>query len=249
MNRMAGSNEVASAGRLARAIHAEPAAPAELHELVINARRFKLRAADNRGQRAAASMLIDKMYSRRGYDTGFLSDVDEPNRITLTASDDDGSTLGTIAVGVDSDAGLLVDELYRDELDRARGQGRVVCEFGKLAVDSERASKRVLASLFHLAYIYARLLHDATDVFIEVNPRHAAYYRRMLGFEPAAETRICARVNAPAVLLRLDLAHAGREIARVGGQAELARGERSLYPFFFSEREQGGIAERLRAIG
>ena len=47
---------------------------------------------------------------------------------------------------------------------------------------------------------------EVTDVFIEVNPRHAGFYRHAFGFCVAAEERPCARVHAPSVLLRLEVA-------------------------------------------
>jgi hypothetical protein len=47
---------------------------------------------------------------------------------------------------------------------------------------------------------------EVADVFIEVNPRHAGLYRHAFGFCVAAEERSCARVHAPSVLLRLEVA-------------------------------------------
>ena len=44
-----------------------------------------------------------------------------------------------------------------------------------------------------------------TDAFIEVNPRHVAFYSRALGFTVASEARFCERVRAPSVLLHLDV--------------------------------------------
>ena len=54
--------------------------------------------ADDHGRRTAASLLINKMYSRRGYETGFLEAAEQPNRITLVASDDEHDTLGTLSL-------------------------------------------------------------------------------------------------------------------------------------------------------
>ena len=59
----------------------------------------------------------------------------------------------------------------------------------------------VLGTLFHLAYIHGRLIRGATDLVIEVHPRHASFYRRMLGFRIIGAERICPRVDAPAVLM------------------------------------------------
>jgi len=68
----------------------------------------------------------------------------------------------------------------------------------------------------------------------------------MLGFEPFGEEKTCPRVNAPAVLLRLDLAHADEQIVRYGGTAATATGVKSIYPYFFSREDELGITQRLQ---
>jgi hypothetical protein len=68
----------------------------------------------------------------------------------------------------------------------------------------------------------------------------------MLGFEPFGEEKVCPRVNAPAVLLRLDLAHADEQIVRYGGMAATAKGVKSIYPYFFSRDDELGITQRLQ---
>jgi hypothetical protein len=103
----------------------------------------------------------------------------------------------------------------------------------------------VLASLFHVAYIYAIRMMGFDSLEIEVNPRHVQSYERMLGFKVVGQERINRRVNAPAVLLCLDFEHAREQIARVGGQPQCSPLERSLYPYFFSGLEEAGIIDRL----
>ena len=206
-------------------------------------RLMKIRAADSEGRRSSASILIDRMYATRGYHTKPLEDV--PDRITLTASDHD-NIVGTISVGFDSASGLMCDDLYLDEINQFRACGWHVCEFTKLAMDNVVRSKRVLASLFHVAYIYAHRIKGYHKLLIEVNPRHVRYYERMLGFTVTGPLRMNRRVSAPAVLMTLDLFHARDEIRRFGGHPELAETERSLYPLFFSAAEETGIVGRLQ---
>ena len=208
-------------------------------------RLFKIRAADSNGHRSSASILINKMYATRGYTTTGLPAEGTPNRITLMACEHH-ETIGTMTVGFDSDNGLLVDELFQEQVDGLRERGRRVCEFTKLAIDSSVKSKRVLASLFHTAYIYAHRVHGFQDLLIEVNPRHVRFYERMLGFVVKGPERMNPRVNAPAVMLALDFSHAHAQIARFGGKPHLAETERSLYPYFFSVGEEAGIVGRLR---
>jgi hypothetical protein len=71
----------------------------------------------------------------------------------------------------------------------------------------------------------------------------------MLGFEVLESARLNRRVNAPAVLLGLDLNYVHERIAEMGRRApdsEVEGTERSLYPYCFSAHEEAGIAGRLR---
>lgn len=215
----------------------------DTEEILLERRGFQIRLADNQGRRSQVSMLIDRMYSWRGYKwDAAQGQHHDPNQITLQAGSQ-GEVFGTLTLRLDSPAGLLADGLYRREIDAYRERGCKVCELSRLAVDPDHGSKEVLASLFHLAYIYGRLLHRVTDVFIEVNPRHVLFYQRMLGFRQVGKEKLCERVDAPAVLLHLELDHVDRQIDRYAGHKTDNR--RSLYPYFFSKVEEEGLARRV----
>jgi hypothetical protein len=216
-------------------------------DVCINERVFGIRAADIDERRNSASMLINKMYTWRGY-SGNHRIGNDPNRITLTASDKEGRVIGTLSLGLDSELGLLADQVFKDCIDPYRAKGKV-CEIIKLAVDPDVKSKAVLASLFHVAFIYARDLHSCSDIFIEVNPRHRRYYQSMLGFEVECESRPNPRVDAPAVLLRGATAYGTEQIAKLAGKGGDHDNDRSLFSYFFSPREEAGIINRLKQIG
>jgi hypothetical protein len=215
----------------------------KIEDVASSKRSFRIRLADTETGRNSASMLIDKMYSWRGY-AGSHQLQENPNRITLTASDRD-LVVGTVTLGFDSPVGMLADEIFKDEIDFHRNKGRKVCELTKLAFDKNIRSKLVLASLFHIAFIYGRRIHRCTDVFIEVNPRHRVFYERMLGFKRQGELKINPRVNAPAYLLWLDLEYVEQQIKKYGGANGPFETTRSLYPYFFSRKEEEGISGRL----
>jgi hypothetical protein len=191
-------------------------------------------------------MLISKMYAWRGY-TGTHHFTDDPNRITLTATDK-GDVVGTLTLGIDSPIGLNADQIFKEELDGHRARGARLCEFTKLAFDPTVRSKTSLANLFHLAVIYARNIHHCTDIVIEVNPRHRRFYEHMLGFERQGELKTNPRVNAPAYLLRVSLDFVTDQINKYGGTFSSDSTERSFYPYFFSPREEQGIINRLLRI-
>lgn len=208
-------------------------------------RLFTIRAADSHGQRSTANILVNRMYATRGYQTGTLAKAQATNRITLIAGEGE-VVYGTMTVGFDGADGLLVDELFLEQTNALRHDGRRLCEFTKLAVDSALRSKRILASLFHVAYIIVHRLNGFHNLMIEVNPRHVRYYERMLGFQVKGPQKMNLRVKAPAVLLSLALEHAREKIEKFGGQPELAASEKSLYPYFISAAEEAGIIRRLQ---
>jgi hypothetical protein len=205
---------------------------------------FKIRVADRAGWRSRASSLIQRRYAWRGYSTSPL-EGHTSGQVTLSACVDE-TTVATITAALDSQEGLYVSRLYPEQIRDLQAEGRKLCEFTKLAVDESVRSQAVLGAIFHVACIYVINLHRCTDVLIEVNPRHVRFYERMLGFRRAADERLDPVVNAPAVLLRLDLAHCASEIARLGGQRGSKGRERSFYPYFFSPQEADTIVGRLQ---
>jgi hypothetical protein len=206
---------------------------------------YGIRLTDTSDGRNTASMLINRMYAWRGY-AGNHQPSSDPNRITLTATDK-GDVVGTLSIGIDSEVGLMADEIFKEELDAHRQRGAKLCEFTKFAFDPSVRSKTALANVFHLAVIYARDMHGCTDIVIEVNPRHRRFYERMLGFRKEGELKTNPRVDAPAYLLRVNLQFVTEQIALFGGTwaAEGETEERSFYPYFFSPREERGIINRL----
>ncbi|MDO8370198.1 MAG: long-chain N-acyl amino acid synthase [Candidatus Nitrotoga sp.] len=203
---------------------------------------FNIRLVNSDGRREAASLLINKKYAWRGYSID--SPLDKvPNRITLVA-ETGGKTVGTMTLCLDGEIKLPADENFRDKLDELRAQGCRVSEPSRLAID-DNVPKRVFASLIHIAYIYAHNILGFTDWVIEVNPRHAMFYKKMLGFNEIGEERVCTRVNAPAVLLKLELKYMSEQIQKFGGLMEKHGKEKSFYPYFFPRWDEPGITNRL----
>jgi hypothetical protein len=156
-------------------------------------------------QHRACGALVRRMYSWRGYRLSPpRQQLDDPNHVKLGAWLE-RDLVATLTASRDSSAGLLADTLYGQELAGLRKPSRVICEVTRLAVDVDAHDPELLNSLFRGAYQYARAVFGGTDVVIEVNPRHAGYYRRQLGFTQVGSLRTCPRVEAPAILLHRTL--------------------------------------------
>jgi hypothetical protein len=213
-------------------------------ELLLMRDDFQLRLANSRGLQNESSALVQRMYAWRGYKQAEYTSVQRTNESTLqTCRGED--VFGTLTIRYDSDVGLAADELYRTELDPFRNAGARVAELTRLAVDPELGTKEVLGALFHAAYIFCGPLSGVTDVFIEVNPRHVAFYQRLLNFKQSGEPKMCARVDALAVLLHVEVAHVGEQAALYGGRRP--QRQRSLYPYFCSAEEAQHLTTRILA--
>jgi hypothetical protein len=214
--------------------------------LLLDREEFQIRLATD-SWRPKSDVLVERMYTWRGYKPGHLenSPGKTPHSVTLQACSGE-DVFGTLNVGIDSHAGLASDGLYRSEIDEYRESGRVVAEFTRLAIDPEYGSKDLLGTIFHLAYLCATELGHATDLFVEVNPRHVGFYKHMLNFAPAGECKICPRVDAPAVLLHLEVTYVLQQVARCAGHR--GGGRRSLYPYFCPPREEAAALRRIAAL-
>lgn len=156
-------------------------------------------------QQRACNALVRRMYLSRGYRVlPQRQSIDDPNHFTLGAWLN-GELVATLTGSRDSRSGLLADKLYANEISALRKPTRVIGEVTRLAVDSDFRHPELLKSLFRATYQYARAVFGVTDVVVEVNPRHASYYRRELGFAQVGDLRTCPRVEAPAVLLHRTL--------------------------------------------
>ena len=192
-----------------------------------------------------AARLVTRCYADRGYINSLLS-IQHEDAMTVCSAFQGGRTVGTIGVRFESARGLNADVVFEPELTELRAGGLTLCEFSRLAVDHDaRDNKAVLARLFHLAYLHAHRLAGCELLVIEVNPRHVAFYRRMLGFKVCSEARLNPRVNAMAVLMSLDLAWGSEQVARFGGRPELLSTTRTLYPHFYSPADEAAMLAKL----
>lgn len=212
----------------------------EVHEEQLSEKLFKLRFAQQDEIFNNASMLVQKRYAWRGMPKAQLKK--HPNRITILTFHQE-KIVGTVTVGYDSEQGLLADEFYKSEVDALRAQGKRVGELSKLAIDENIGSKQLLASLVHIAYLYG-VIHECTDAIFDIVPHHKAFYEKMLGLKQIGEEKISKRVHVPVILMHIELEYMRQKIEELGGKGKAAK-DRSLYPYFFSAKDQEGILARL----
>ncbi len=204
---------------------------------------FSIRLARSTRCLLESGMLIERMYAWRGYES-VSPEIMMPSAKQMTVQACRGKQVfGTITLRADSATGLQADQLYAEEIDAIRQEGRIPCELTGLAVDPRQGSIGMLACLFHAAYIVGRSLHEATDFLIEVNPRHAKYYHRLIGYVQAGPQRICERVGAPAILMRITFEYLEEQIAHYANHKMATK--RSIYPHILSKAEERDLRRRV----
>jgi len=172
---------------------------------------------------ASAHQLLNERYAWRGYGSSHAIPIG-PNHTTFAARLD-GDVVGVITLTLDSDEGLSVERTFSAEVESVRrARGARVCELTKLAFRG--GSKPRLAALFDAVFAYGAPRFDATDVLIEVNPRHVGVYAATLGFERLGPIRLNAAVGAPSQLMRLTVDGVRQRLAEPQAR------RRSLYAHF-----------------
>lgn len=170
-----------------------------------HARAYHIAPVRTAEQHHVASNLVRRRYAWRGYATEALGHrLDDSNRLTLAAWQYD-ELVATLTLAGDAPDGLQSEPLYAGEIARLRRAGRVLCEVSRLAVDPDFSCPELLRSLFAAAFAYGQSRFAASDVVIGVNPRHAAYYQRRMGFRQIGARQHHPRVDAPVVLLHQTL--------------------------------------------
>jgi hypothetical protein len=129
-------------------------------------REITIRLADRDGERHGANMLINRKFAARGYGGNHRVPT-AGNCVTFTASSE-ATLVGTLSLTVDAADGLAADKTFKDELDDFRARGARICELTKFAFETTKPSLDLLASLFHIIFIYGTHRYDCTDLFIEV---------------------------------------------------------------------------------
>lgn len=205
---------------------------------------YRFACAQELETKARAAELVSRRYRWRGYGEecgDALLRPAQPTQMTFIATR--GTELvGTVSARMDGASPMNCEALYPDVVQEKRQAGQKLVELGQLAIDNDQNPLEILGPLFHLTMLFAHHQQGASHALIEVNPRHVAFYRRVFGFRIIGTERHCDRVNAPAVLMQMDLAQAQQAIALKGGTRQ---GRSSVFPYCFSIQEQDSIAHSL----
>lgn len=162
--------------------------------------------------------LVGRMYASRGLRVPPLQPgAAQGSTIVVHEA---GRAIGTVTLRIEGSGALLAAQSFADEMMRLRDSGAVLCELTGLAIEPGPNSLRIFYRLLVEACDQCIQLALATDVVIEVHPRHARLYCRRFGFRQLGQQQVCARVGAPAVLLHQTIDALPARLALFGARFE-----------------------------
>lgn len=181
------------------------------------------------------------------HEHGYLENIPEFRKKAIAFSDttitiiaeEDGEITGSLSVILDNHSRLPIDALCPSETKALRTQGRRICELSQFAVTKGSMNTSLL--LCKYAKIIACDILHLTDFVISSNPKHEAFYLRVLKFSPYAD-----EINHPdlsqtnASILRLNLL----TFEEAYREASLKSRFLNLHEFFFGS-DVMGIRNRL----
>lgn len=170
---------------------------------------YEYKVAVTEEEKQKVLSLIKSTYKKRGYfsdvghDESFGKYLLLPNTKMFTAGIN-GELFGTVSVVNDSDVGLPMDYLNKNELQSLRSQGYKLAEVTQYAIDHDiikkndstfNPLKQYMASLPMLNLVFHYALYLECDyLVIATTPEHAMFYTT-LGFEVISEKKFYSSVN------------------------------------------------------
>jgi hypothetical protein len=203
---------------------------------------FRIRLAQTSGKRRETG-------AKRSEDPATLPGAELDPHLFSFLAHHEGKLAGSMSVRLDSPRGLAADELYRDELDALRAENQKLAELVQVSVDMNSVPRRVLAGLFHTAYLFAGTVHSADYCLLIAAARHADFFYASLGFDYVGDERLNRRAGVPMALLAAHLPTVLEALARLGGRPGLATGDPTLFANGFSPEEATGVVQRLKSVG
>ena len=141
----------------------------------------------------------------------------------------------SISIFPDSDNGLPMDMIFKNELDLLRQQGRLIAEAGHLAADPKFKMNTMNVPMLgnKILHQYASKHLNADDIVIAIHPKYRWIYEDFLLFEKIGGVKNYAYANDnPAIAMRMDLRTAEKKYKKA--YQNISK-KNNLYHFFFTE--------------
>lgn len=171
-------------------------------------------------ERSTVLELIRDVYIQKGYirsednsSIGAYLSLDATRTFYACVED---TIVGTLSVVPDGPSGLPMDSIFKDELDRKRGEGLSMAEVCQFAIDKERVHDKIDPLQFSTldvsistgligVVLYYGLYKKFDRYVLAVNPKHSVFYKSIGCVQMGGERSYPSVNNAPAIAYTLNL--------------------------------------------
>jgi hypothetical protein len=163
---------------------------------------IKVMKAEQMKKKLQCFMLVKRTYRKQGYSLSYLDIFNYISSAVFYVPTTKGRGVSSVISVVEDSLtkGLPLDSIYQREADDLRGKKGNIAEVGRFA--SSGGTAGLMSEVWDLM---SRVLEYSIENCIEclcitVNPAHVRFYRH-IGFVPMGEVKNHPGVNAPAVLM------------------------------------------------
>lgn len=166
-----------------------------------------------------------------------------PNALTATI-EHDGVAVASVTFVFAGSLGLAVEKNFPQEMRLLRQRhGNLLCEMTSFVLDRQKKSRRMVAGLLHIVYLYARQSKQMEGLLIQIKPRHADLFEKAFGFRKLSERN-------GSTLMYVTFSHIRQQISRFGGQPQSIAPGVGIYGYFFPVTDEPGLLFRfLKHLG
>lgn len=214
---------------------------------------FTIKIANTLEEREAAFKLGYQIYLEKGYikenvNKWLVNDYDANKDTTiLIVKDISNNVVGSVTLVFKNEDSIPAEKIYYDEINALSATGKKIAELSRLVISPDyRNSKEIILLLFNYLSIYAFRNKNYDYLTIQVNPRHKAYYEKLLNFKEIGGEKLCPRVqNAPAVLMLLKLGDFFANPSRFIETNNSDKKDRTLYNYFLKPDQENLVVYYL----
>jgi hypothetical protein len=162
-----------------------------------------------------------------------------PNALSVAIEFDNSPVASATLVFDGTDCGLAAESVFPQEIEELRSKhGHNLCEITSFALSKARRSRRVIAGLLHVMYLYARQAKQMEGMLAVTRLHHVGIYEGLLGFK-----RLAQRDNMVLVFIPFDVMRT--RIRQFGGKPEIEQESAGIYKFFFQAKDEPGLLYRV----
>ncbi len=185
----------------------------------------------------ASNMMCSHTYA--WHDDKRLPYQGSPNALSVAIEFDNAPIASATLVFDSSDCGLAAESVFAQEVEALRVQhGRNLCEITSFALSKARRSRRVIAGLLHVMFLYARQAKQMEGMLAVTRLHHVGIYENLLGFKRLAQRDNMVLVFIPFGVMRM-------RIRQFGGKPEIDQESAGIYKFFFQAKDEAGLLYRV----